>query len=264
MSLTIKDLRKVRADKPPRTVIYGVPGVGKTTLASEWPNPVFIQTEDGTPGDLELISFGDIETFAGVIDAVAALYVEDHDRKTLVIDSLSALEKLVWAEVCRRNSWASIETPGYGKGYIETDLVWGELMTAITALRRERNMAIVMVAHTDVKRIEDPVVGPIDRYQLQLHKRAVDIVNKDADIIGFMNYLVSVRGDDGNIGSKKGKKGEGVGERIIYFEERPGFMSKNRYGLPTQINYKRGAGYDAIAKQLPGMDLPEQRKKEAA
>ena len=102
MGISLSDLRTVRADKPPRILVYGPPGIGKTTLAAEFPSPVFLQVEDGTPGDLELVSFGKLDSFGAVMAALEALYVEDHDFQTIVVDSVTELQKLVFAETCAR------------------------------------------------------------------------------------------------------------------------------------------------------------------
>jgi hypothetical protein len=262
MAISLSDLQTVRADKPPRVLLYGPPKIGKTTLAAEFPAPVYIQTEEGTPKDLEIVSFGNIGTFSDVLDAIAALYSEDHNFRTLVVDSLSALEPMVWRETCQRNGWTSIETPGYGKGYVEADLVWQEFITAVTSLRRDKNMGVVLIAHSEIKRIEDPIVGPLDRYLVQLHKRAVDIIHKDVDIIAFVNYRISVQETKGAF-NKTHRKGVGAGERIIHFADRPGFMAGNRCGLPDEVPYRRGEGFGAIAEHLPGW-AAEGRKPRAA
>jgi hypothetical protein len=261
MAISLKDLRTVRADKPPRVLLYGPPKIGKTTLASEFPNPVFVQVEDGTPGGVELTSWR-VTTYPEVLEAIAALFSE-HDYKTLVVDSLSALEPLVWAEVCRRNNWPSIEAPGYGKGYVEADLLWQEFMLAISTLRRERGMIVVLIAHSEIKRIEDPIVGPIDRYVIQMHKRAVDIIQKDADVIAFLNYRIAVSETKGAF-NKTHRRGIGAGERIINFADRPGFMAGNRYSLPDEITYLRGEGYSSIADRLPGVNFETRTQQEAA
>src|SRR5262249_12653707 len=120
MTIHIADIHRATATLPPRLVIHGLEGVRKTTLAARFPSPVFLQTEDGT-GNLELATFGLLEQFSAVRNAIAALGNESHDFRTLVLDSVDALEPLIWAAVCRERGWVSIEAPGYGKGYVEAD-----------------------------------------------------------------------------------------------------------------------------------------------
>lgn len=251
MAISLSDLRRVKADQPPRILLYGVPKIGKTTLASEFPNPVFIQAEDGTPGGVELVTFGKVNTLQQVWDAFEALDSPDHDFQTLVIDSLSALEHIVNADICERNKWQSIESPGYGKGFIETDLAWLRLMSSISYLRRERNMIVLLLAHSEIKHIEDPINGPYDRFQIQLHKRAMDIVNKEVDIIAFLNYQMGISEQIG-VGGKKIRKAVGVGKRVMHFADRPSFIAGDRYDFPDEIPYEQGKGFDAIAPFLPG------------
>jgi len=102
MALSLSDLKRVRADQPPRILMYGPPGIGKTSLAAEFDAPVFLQVEEGTPGDLELDSFGKIESFGQLMEALGVLYTEDHAFKTVVVDSVTELERLVFAETCAR------------------------------------------------------------------------------------------------------------------------------------------------------------------
>src|ERR1700761_6983907 len=99
MAISISQLRRITATQPPRVLIYGPPGMGKTTLASEWPNPIYLQVEEGTPGDLEISSFGKLESSDEVMEAISSLYTEDHAGQTLVLDSLDRFEPLVWAKV---------------------------------------------------------------------------------------------------------------------------------------------------------------------
>src|SRR5690348_13381054 len=82
--------------RPPRLVIYGVDGVGKTTFATRAPNPIVLRTEDGL-GTIRVPTFPTIATdYAEVLRALSDLYTEPHGYQTLVIDSLDWLEPLVW------------------------------------------------------------------------------------------------------------------------------------------------------------------------
>ncbi len=111
MAISLAQLTRTNSPKPPRILIHGVAGVGKTTFAADANAPVFVQTEDGL-GTLATSHFPLARTFEDVIDALAALYTESHDFKTVVVDSVDWLEPLVWGRACRDNGWASIEDAG--------------------------------------------------------------------------------------------------------------------------------------------------------
>lgn len=250
MAIKLADrIRRVRADMPPRVLIYGVPGIGKTTLAAEAPNPIFLQLEDGTPAGLELASFGEVPGFAALMDNLKALATEQHDYQTVVLDSLTALEPMIWEETCRRHRWNDIEAAGYGKGYVAADTVWREVLAALAKLRKEPGMAICMIAHCEITRFEDPTVGAYSRYELRLHKRASGIVTDDADIVGFVNNDVQLQKQDVGF-NKTATRGTGSGTRFIHFDDRPAYTAKNRHGLPDRMPLKPGTVWPAIMQSL--------------
>src|SRR5215472_18934373 len=98
--MNLTNIHETAATLPPRVLVHGQEGTGKTTLAAKFPKPVFLQTEDGTPAGLKLTTFGLLSTYAELRDALAALGNEAHDFKTVVVDSLDKLEGLVWQDVC--------------------------------------------------------------------------------------------------------------------------------------------------------------------
>lgn len=259
MAINISQLRRIRATDPPRVLIYGPPGMGKTTLASEWPDPVFLQVEDGTPGDLELASFGRLSSFDEVMESIGSLYTEDHGQRTVVLDSLDKLEPLVWEKVCADNNWQTIEAPGYGKGYVSADAYWRELIEGMNALRRDKGMGVVYIAHSSIDTVNDPMTQAYSRFDIRLHKRAVGIFQDEVDAILFLNQDVSIKADDPK--SKQGRvRADGGGNRWIYAAPRPAFVAKNRYGVPDKLMYERGRGFAELAKHFPGSEPHTQQQ----
>ncbi len=252
MALSLSSLVRAKSDKPPRIVIYGVPGIGKTSLAAEFPDPIFIQTEEGA-GNLELTSFADgpLTSFGQIDEAIELLLTGDHAFKTAVLDSLDWLEPIVWAETCRGNKWQSIEEPGYGKGYSIADITWRYLLDRLNLLRDQRGMTLIMLAHEEIKTFSDPERDSYDRYRLRLHKRAAEMVVESADVVGFMNYVTTIRKEKGGF-AKETAKASSAGQRVLHLTERPAFTAKNRFDMPDSVLINRGEGYAALAKYLPG------------
>ena len=260
MALSLKDLRTKSAIQPPRFLIYGPPGLGKTTLATEFPRPIVIDVENGLPPGVDVANFGDLSGYDAVMEALMALYNEDHDFGTVVIDTLDRLEPMVWAKLCEMHKWASIETPGYGKGYVEADKLWRELLDGLNALRRDKGMAVVLIAHSTIERFDSPISAPYSRYDTRLHKRALAMVQDEVDAILFVNQDATVKSEDAGF-NKKVNHAEGGGNRWVYCEGRPAWTAKNRFGFPDKFLFTKGKGFDQIASFLSGE--PADRKEAA-
>jgi hypothetical protein len=252
MALSLSNLVRAKSDKPPRMVIYGVPGIGKTSLAAEFPDPVFIQTEEGA-GNLELTTFADgpLSSAAEIDEAIELLLTGDHGFRTVVLDTLDWFEPMLWAAVCKRNKWDSIEDAGFGKGYIALDADWRYFLGRMNALRDQRGMTVIYLAHEEIKGFSDPERDSYDRYRLRLHKRAAEMVVEHADVVGFMNYVTTIRKEKAGY-NKETAKASGAGLRTLYLTERPAFTAKNRFDMPDSVLIKRGEGYAALAPYLPG------------
>lgn len=147
MAFDLSAIRKGRNTKKPRVVVYGPAGVGKTTFATSAPAPIVLQTEDGL-GQIDVPHFPLATTFDDVLSAIGALFQEAHEFKTLVVDSLDWLEPLIWQDVCQAHKVESIESLGYGKGYVEALTRWRMFCDGITALRDQKDMWVVMIAHS--------------------------------------------------------------------------------------------------------------------
>jgi hypothetical protein len=248
--MNLADIRKFTAQLAPRILIHGAEGVGKTTIASKFPAPIFLQTEDGCPSGLEINSFGPIDNFADLRSAIGALASEQHHYQTVVIDSLDATEELIWDDACRSQGWSSIESPGYGKGYVIVDTWWIDILKGLEFLRHRMGMSVVLLAHSAIETINDPRAASYTSYQLRLHKRARGLVQDWCDAIGFLAPDLHVQSEDVGFGKKR-TRADGGSQRWLHFEARPSFVAKNRYDLPAKMPVPKDFSYEALAPYLP-------------
>lgn len=246
------DLLKISRNKskPPRIIIYGPPGIGKTTLACNAPNPVVINIEGGL-GEIDVAVMPEdpykFESFDDVMDALKALGKFDSDIKTVIIDTLDWMEPLIWQKVCDMSHVNSIEKAdgGYGKGYITADKIWDEFYNLLTALRNEKGMTIIMTAHSAVKKFNDPLSEPYDVYRLKLHERAFHKAEEFADVIAFCNIdpLTKVSGKDDNTRTRAIV----TTKRTVHLVGCPAYTAKNRYSMPPDLPME----WNEIAQYLP-------------
>lgn len=250
MAISLASISRDPIIAPPRVVLYAPHGVGKTTWACGAYAPILLPTEDGK-GLLDVPSFPLLKSWSDVMDAIGALFQESHEYSTLIIDSLDWLEPIVWAETCRKHEKADIEAFGYGKGYLAACEQWRIIFDGLKALREEKNMAIVLLAHTEIKRFEAPDTEPYDRYKIKLQERAAALVEEWADCVLFANYKTHIAKADVGF-NKKVARGVGTGERVLYTEERPAHRAKNRYGLPAELPMPKVGGWQVFMDALTG------------
>lgn len=252
MAMSLASLKKTTAKAHPITMLYGVAGVGKDTLASEFPDAVLVPTYGENPPDgVSIDTFPTIETFDDLLSAIDALFTEDHSFKTVIFSALDGIEKIVWAETCKRNNVANMESMDFGKGYVAADAVWDEFIGGVKALNEDKKMNIVLIGHSDITKFDDPATGSYNRYVPKLHKRIAPTIIDACDIIGFLNYRTSLTEKKEEFGKTK-TQANGAGQRYLHLEERPGFIAKSRYKTPDSIGpLKIGEGYKALAKYLP-------------
>lgn len=235
----LKSIQKGKTALPPRIIIYGTEGIGKSTVGSQCPNPIFIQTEDGI-GQIDTSSFPKCETWDEFDSQLEALCKDDHDFGSVVIDSLDRLEALVWQKVCKDSNVDSIEKAcgGYGKGYSFALTHWSGILDRLDYLRKEKNMVIMLIAHSKVEKFEDPVNGNYDRYSPRLNKHASAMVSEWSDAILFATRKMIVKQSDGGF-NKKIKTAESItvegSDRILCCEGKPACVAKNRFGIKGEI-----------------------------
>lgn len=229
--------------KPPRIILYGGAGVGKSSFGASMNAPIFLLTEDGL-GKIQVDHFPLAEDYEAVKNNLQSLIDEDHKYKTLVVDSLDWLEPLLWNKICEDNNWKSIEQPGYGRGYVEVLKYWREYLDMLNVLRNKKNMTILQVCHNVVKRVVNPEIDEIDQNQLKLHAKSAALISEFSDAVFFTNYKLGTVKVQGKNGQTKTKAVSG--DRVIYTEERPAFLAKNRYGLDSEMPFD----WEAIRKAM--------------
>lgn len=262
MAISLSSISRSGAPKPPVIVVHGAPGIGKTTFAANSPAPVFMPLEDGM-GTLQVASFPILKEWHEVMEAITALYQDKHEYQTVVIDSLSALEPIIWRQVARDANKTNLEDLGYGKGYVMALDYWHQLMSGIIALRDHRGMTPILIAHSEITRYDSPEVEPFDRFGIKLHKRAFQLLYERADVIGFANWRTMIVKDDVGF-NKKQARGIGTGERLLHLIEKPAYIAKNRYGLPETIELNWSAFSAAMSAAFPAPASSAASSKKAA
>lgn len=243
MAISLSALTR-NSPKPPIIVIHGDPGTGKTTFCANAPDPVFILTEDGL-GNLDIQHFPQATTLDEVMQSLAALYTEDHDLKTLVLDSLDWLEPLIWQQVCADHKIQSIESLGYGKGYVEALTHWRQFLDGVKALRDQRGMIVIMTAHSAIVRVEDPTMPSYDSRDLKLHKRAAALVEEFADVILYAAVQTNTVTEESGFNQKR-LRAVTTGNRLMHTVGQPAFLAKNRFSLPSPLPL----AWDAFAQAM--------------
>jgi len=247
MAINLQSIARNRHLKPPRVLLYAPHGIGKTTFGAGTPDPVFILTEDGL-GVLEVAHFPLAQSFANVIEAIGVLYSDEHQFQTVVIDSLDWLDNLIWLEI---NAKFDAKDLAYGKGAVIAADYWRQVLDGLNALRNERGMAVVLLAHCEIKRFDSPEVEPYDRYQPKLQARSSALVQEWCDAVLFSNFRTIVKKEDVGFNNTV-TRGITTGERLIYTSERPAYMAKNRFSLPDSLPLS----WDAVQAAITAASTP--------
>jgi hypothetical protein len=225
-----------------RNVLYGTEGIGKSTLAAQWPSPLILDTEDGTSRiDCARVRCPDWPAlYAALIDLTG----DPQGFATVVIDSIDWAERHILEAMLRKDNKKSIEDYGFGKGYTKLAEQFGTLLGLCDQLVG-KGVHVVLVGHSTVKRTTPPDMDEgWDRYELKLTKQTGPIVKEWSDALLFANYRTKlVEGTDGRVRAKGGK------ERVVYTERSAAFDAKNRYGLAPELPMT----IDALAPLFAGV-----------
>lgn len=229
------------ANRPPIVTFCGDSGTGKTTLAATFPNPIVIRAEDGLqaiPDDQRPEAFPIVHSVDDVWNQLGALVKEEHDFKTLIIDSVTALERLFIQHVIDSDPKMprSINQAmgGYGAGLNAVASMHQRVRKACGMLNEKKGMNIVFIAHADTETIELPDQDPYSRYSLRLGKKSVAPYVDDSDLVGFLRLEAFTKGDG------ERKKIISTGGRQLVTYATAANVSKNRFGITEDLHVELG------------------------
>lgn len=227
--------------RPMAAVIYGPPGVGKTSFGASIPNRVFLidDKEDGIStlkasglADKDIAVLPPVSRWEDVLAVLKQLSSAQHAYKSLVIDTIGGLERLCHEYVCResfRGDWGEKGFAGYQRGYEVALPEWRLFLNALDDCRAA-GMSCVCLAHSIIKPYGNPEGDNYDRFVPDLHHKTWSLTHRWADMVLFLNYYVETTKD----GLKA--KGRGGQHRFCYCEYHAAYEAKNRCGLPAEID----------------------------
>lgn len=214
--------------EPMKVLIYGVEGIGKTTFASKFPDPIFIDTE-GSTGFINARKLPNPTSWTMLLDELEDIK-SDPRGKTLIIDTLDWAEHLAKKYLMDKNKWAAIDSTNYGSRYVALSDEIGKLLNKLTEIK-DVGINVVLTAHAETKKHELPdEMGQYDKYTLKLEKRDAGLAKEWADMILFFNYKTTIISD-----SKSNSKKATGGQRVMYTTHKPAWDAKNRLGLPDEL-----------------------------
>ncbi|MDO4318296.1 MAG: AAA family ATPase [Lachnospiraceae bacterium] len=238
-----------RQKKAQKVVIYGPEGIGKSTLASQFPEPVFIDTE-GSTARMDVARFEAPSSWNMLLQYIR--YVRDERPcKTLVIDTADWAEQMCIRDFCAQKQISGIEDIGYGKGYVYVAEEFGRMLNLLDEVLAV-GIHVVITAHAQMRKFEQPdEMGAYDRWELKLSKKAAPMLKEWADMVLFCNYKTYVINVDGQ-GAQKGKNKAQGGKRVIYTAHHSCWDAKNREGLPDEMEMS----FASLASVIVGSDDP--------
>lgn len=239
MAIDLKQLAKPDGNKPVIMTIVGEGGLGKTTLAAMFPSPVFIRTEDGSQSlagaDVALMPIA--TSYANILEQIEALATQEHDFKTLVLDSITQLNTMIEAEIIAGDTKnpKSINQAlgGYGAGHNYASEQHRIIREYCGHLSTEKKMHIIFIAHADNETLDLPDSDPYTRYTIRMNKKSVSHYSDNVDCVAFLKLRRFLKGE----ADDKVKRAVSNGERIITCYPTASHISKNRFGIAADLPF---------------------------
>jgi GTPase SAR1 family protein len=222
-------------NKPQKIVVYGPEGIGKSTFASKFPDPLFDDTE-GSTNKLDVRRTPRSTSWTMLFSHAQEVRDKPSLCKTFVLDTADWAEQLGKIHVCSKSQKDGIEDFGYGKGYTYLAEAFGKLLNLLQEVV-DAGVNVVITAHATMRKFEQPdEMGSYDRWEMKLEKKVYPLVKEWADMVLFCNYKTTVINVD-NQGAQKGKNKVQGGKRVIYTSHHPCWDAKNRHDLEPELPF---------------------------
>lgn len=235
MAISLASLQSPQQNRPLIMTIVADGGMGKTTLASLFPSPVFIRTEDGTQSikdRKDVALFPVAQSIQDVMDCIAVLQSDSHKFRTVVVDSITRFNSMVEAFILAQDPKAkglNQAHGGYGNAYDAVAKIHSAFRDACSYLSITKKMNVVYIAHASTETIDPPDGEPFTRYSIPVHKKSLPVYTNDVDVVAYIKMKTYTTGD-GNT-----KKALTDGSRIITCYPTPSHISKNRLGIKDDL-----------------------------
>jgi hypothetical protein len=258
----LAEVKRGKLKEPPRILIYGEGGLGKSTFAAGAPNPIFLSADAGA-GELDVARYpfddgGRLkpESYAELKEALADIEHGQHDYQTLVLDVMSEIEPLVWAETIRRDTSPkkprTIEEVGGGfmKGYTAAVDDWRPILAAVERIWSKRQMIVILIDHCTVRKFKNAAGADYGRFSPKIHEYATGL------FYGWVTECLFVQLDTVLVPVEQNKRevkvfGQSTGARVVHTVSAAEWYAKNRHDLPETLPLDWPAFADAVAAHQP-------------
>lgn len=252
------EITRGKQNKALRCLIYGVEGVGKTTLAAQFPDPLFIDCEGGIDFMDDVARFPRPTSWQQLILEVQQVIQDPSCCKTLIIDTIDWAEAKAIEQICAAYQVKGIEDFGWSKGYTYLHEEIGRLLNLLNDVR-DKGINVVLTAHMNIRTVTLPdEQGSYDRYELKLKSAKngnnCQLVKEWADMVLFLNFKQFVVEDS----KTKKSKVTGGRQRVMYANHTAAWDAKNRFGLPDELPLD----FKAIAHLFTHVKTSEEKVKE--